>query len=132
MGFGTSIFGNYPVRFDLDALTYKVLTPTQYTSASVSQLSNGWYKLSITGAASSTFKGDYTVGIIMIKNPEIASTTYTGDDTSGIYVWGRDMRLTTNVDKTPAYQRIDAGPDPYTIVQDQLTADDGSEILLAQ
>jgi hypothetical protein len=72
--------------FDLDA---GVVSATFSGSASVEVLGNGWFRCSVTGVASST---QTSSGFFQINNSGISGdTTYTGDGTSGLYVWGAQL-----------------------------------------
>jgi len=60
---------------------------------------NGWYRCSITGISAST------TNLCQIGSTLVANTlTYTGDGTSGIYIWGAS--LTTAENATKPYQQI--------------------------
>ncbi len=56
------------------------------TDPKSTNVGNGWYRISITAVATSTGTGSLYVGLM---NGGVK--TYTGDGTSGIYVWGAQL-----------------------------------------
>jgi hypothetical protein len=56
-------------------------------NASITAVGNGWYRCTVTGT---TGAGETSVRIVIFNNTPAASfsTSYTGDGTSGIYLWG--------------------------------------------
>ena len=63
---------------------------------------SGWYRVSVTGVAQGT--GSFIIGNGL--------TGDTGDGTSGIYIWGADLRVGTSAGD---YQRIAASTDYATV-----------------
>ena len=58
-------------------------------SAAITAYANGWYRCSVTGTAPST---QTTGGFFQLNtNALAADETYTGDGTSGIYLWGAQL-----------------------------------------
>ena len=58
-------------------------------SAAITAYANGWYRCSVTGTAPST---QTTGGFFQLNtNALAADETYTGDGTSGIYIWGAQL-----------------------------------------
>jgi hypothetical protein len=55
-------------------------------TASIENYGNGWYRCSLTFTAAST-----TSGVITFLLGETRSQSYTGDGTSGIYIWGAQL-----------------------------------------
>ena len=86
-------FGSATAFFDLNAgtITSSVGTTT------ITSYPNGWYRIT----ASSIFVSDYTsLDIILIDNS--GNISYTGDGTSGIYLWGAQVeRGSVATDYTP-------------------------------
>jgi hypothetical protein len=57
-------------------------------SASISNAGGGWFRVSITGSIG----GSLTTGRLLLRIADAAgSIVYTGDGTSGIYVWGAQL-----------------------------------------
>lgn len=73
-------------------------------SASITPVANGFYLLAIT-ATKTTATGGVEVNIVLASSGTGASDppTYTGDGTSGIYIWGAQLSPVTAVQAIPAY-----------------------------
>jgi hypothetical protein len=71
------------------------------TTSSIENVGNGWYRCTVTW-------GKSTSAIALIF-PSTADNTfsYTGDGTSGIFIWGADLRVANDGVGLPAYQRVD-------------------------
>lgn len=73
--------------------------------ASISASGGGWYRVKLT-LTKSAGGNSSAVGIVALYN---GATSYLGDGTSGIYVWGADLRTADDAAKPiPAYQRVGA------------------------
>jgi len=74
---------------------------TSGTTATVTTVGNGWYRLVVTLTATAA---SYFAQI----GPAISGTpaNYTGNGTSGIFIWGADLRPANIGANVPAYQRI--------------------------
>jgi hypothetical protein len=57
-------------------------------TASIQSVGNGWYRCSVTGVSAG---GASTLFIQIATDTTAASSTYTGDGTSGIYLWGAQL-----------------------------------------
>jgi hypothetical protein len=57
------------------------------TNPSVQNVGNGWYRVSFTTAASTSTSGQLSVQLVQ----GTSTTSYTGDGTSGVYVWGAQL-----------------------------------------
>jgi len=75
--FGGTSTGSY---FDLSAVT---ATKVGTATSTITSVGSGWYQCSVTATATTT-----TSDVAGIYTAIGASTTYTGDGTSGLYVWG--------------------------------------------
>jgi hypothetical protein len=88
-GFGTAC----QARFTLSGSgSYYIRTSGTGTTASIQKFSNGWYRCSLTSQATVTT----TTGGIQIRlldDPTDGSLSYTGDGTSGIYLWGAQFEV---------------------------------------
>jgi hypothetical protein len=58
-----------------------------FTSASITNVGNGWYRCSIAITAAATATG--SIGILLANGD--TSVTYTGDGYSGAYIWGAQL-----------------------------------------
>ena len=70
---------------------------------------NGWYRLSITINSVDANSTSRVQAIVLSTNDP--TTTYAGNNTSGIYLWGADLRITNVGVNLPAYQRVAAATD---------------------
>jgi len=83
---------NYYTLFNLD--TGAIVFNEVGNTSTITALGNGWYRCSITrttGAAQ--VLSNNKIGIAN----NVLSTTYTGDGTSGIYVWGAQLEQSSTV-----------------------------------
>jgi hypothetical protein len=88
------------VGFDL--INGVVGTVTQGTGT-ITNVGNGWYRCSVTGACTSTHTDQFLIQVQLPSNN--ADVSYTGDGTSGIYVWGAQLEAASsagNYVPTPA------------------------------
>ena len=68
-------------------------------TASITSVGNGWYRCSITVTATTTASSVSNGAFISIQTTNTASAdTYTGNGTSGIYVWGAQLSDSASVD----------------------------------
>jgi hypothetical protein len=80
-------------------------SPTN-TAASVTDVGNGWWRVVISVTSNNTsFLG------IIFPQDSLGNNSYTGDGTSGVLVWGADLRVTNVGTDLPVYQRIAASTD---------------------
>jgi len=59
-----------------------------YTNSSVTTLPSGWYRVSVTSTANATTTGNFTISLC---SDDAGTATYTGNGTSGIYLWGAQL-----------------------------------------
>ena len=102
-------------------------------TASITSLGDGWYKCSASVAVASTF---FVIGVASADN----TPSYTGDGTSGIYIWGASLvpadqaslpyqRVNTATDYDassvfPRYLRMDGVDDSMSTASIDFTATD--------
>jgi hypothetical protein len=77
----TSVFAD----FDLSAGT---VTPASGVTASITDVGNGWYRCAVTGTATAS-----TTASILNALLVGGSASYTGDGTSGIFLWGAQLEV---------------------------------------
>jgi hypothetical protein len=82
-------------------------------TAAISAVGNGWYRCSITSTAVTN------LGIQFLATPSNGTVSYTGDGTSGIYLWGAQLEQASTVgDYVPTTSTINSAPrfdhDPTT------------------
>lgn len=107
------------VNLQTGALTNAV----NVTSSSSENVGNGWWRVSITYTTTTSVTSYPQVGIFNTQT----NGTYTGDGTSGIYIWGADLRTTNIGVGLPVYQRIAAATDYDTVGFPHYLRFDGSD-----
>lgn len=77
-------------------------------TGTITSVGNGWYRCNVTRTVT---RGSYTVKHLIA--PALSDNTgiYLGDGTSGIYIWGADLRQANNGNNIPAYQRVNTATD---------------------
>lgn len=96
--------------FNLNTNTYS-LVASQFTnlSASIQDANNGFKLITISGVApASTTSGNFYIRLA----DNSGNLTYTGDGTSGLYIWGAQLTLGS---KPRSYQKVITRP---TIIKD--------------
>jgi len=73
-------------------------------TSAIQSVGNGWYRCSVTGGVTAT------PGMWILTADTISSNSYTGDGTSGIFIWGAQLEAGTLTD----YQRV--GTDKMTVM----------------
>ena len=65
-------------------------------TATITSAGNGWYRCTITGTATATFTASL---FIQVNSTQTLATddTFTGDGTSGIYLWGAQLETSSTV-----------------------------------
>ena len=84
-------------------------------SSKIENLADGWKRITLVADA-----GSGIAGVIVCPIPDGVSTaviapSYTGDGSSGIYVWGAELRPANLPASLPPYQRIAAATDYDTV-----------------
>ena len=74
-----------------DAGSYTINISGTNTSARIIPYPNGWYRCYLTSQATATDSSNIQIRIS--NSPTDATTTYQGDGTSGIYLWGAKLEL---------------------------------------
>jgi hypothetical protein len=77
-------------------------------TATITSLGDGWYRCTLTTVTTTTNAGN---GNFYVSNANNANN-YTGDGTSGIYIWGADLRPANQATGLlPLYQRVNTSTD---------------------
>lgn len=101
----------YRVEFDLSAVA--AVNRQGSGVATITAVGNGWYRVTATATATGSGTGYWQVYLCNATG----SNTYTGDGTSGIYIWGADLRPASQATGLigPTYQRVAAATDYDTV-----------------
>jgi len=102
---GMGLGGSGGARFNL--ATGVVEGVTNYSSASITALSNGWYRCIATGTATAT------TGIYLNVSNQATFAAFSGDGTSGIYLWGAQLVQGTNPEE---YTVTTSAPAPIQVM----------------
>ena len=99
-----------------DATIVSVASAITAASANISPLGNGWHRLELSVTSTSAFAYGPSFDLCDTGTPtpgasSFGATPYTGNGTSGIYIWGADLRVTNVGVNLPAYQRVAAATD---------------------
>lgn len=86
--FGTG--GNALAHYDLIAGTC-VISSSNASSAGIQNISNGWFRVWLV--ATCTTAGSDTYFATFLRNGTATTTAYTGDGTSGLYLWGAQLEV---------------------------------------
>ena len=78
-----------------------------WSNASIISAGDGWYKCSVQGTPTASASAN---AFIFISTGD-GVVSYTGDGTSGIYIWGADLRVANDGVGLPAYQRVNTSTD---------------------
>jgi hypothetical protein len=80
---------------------------TAGTTPSVTNVGNGWYRCAVTFTATATATGATRIGLMLNET----TASYTGDGTSGIYLWGAQLEQSTTVGEyIPTTSTINSAP----------------------
>jgi hypothetical protein len=78
-----------------------------YVSSSITSLGSGWFRCTVTGSLTSASTGVFTIQPSNSGTPTYSGYSvhsYTGDGTSGIYVWGAQLSNSASIDPySPVY-----------------------------
>jgi hypothetical protein len=86
--FASSHFGAN-IRCVADLAAGTVVGVGSPLATSIANVGNGWYRISVTATA--TASGSPAVLVRMSSDPSGSLSAYTGDGTSGIYLWGAQL-----------------------------------------
>ena len=99
--------GRFGARFDLVSQTATSLGGTGFVAASITNLGSGWFRCEVQASAAAS---GWAVSFIGYPDSPTsispAGVSYAGDGTSGIYLWGADLRAANEPAGLPPYQRV--------------------------
>jgi hypothetical protein len=110
--------------FDLSNQTTQVQSGV---TASITSVGNDWYRCSITVTADATNSSTANSVGMLLPAGMGNFNTYTGDNTSGIYIWGADLRVANDGVALPVYQRVNTSTDYDTTNFPMYLRFDGSD-----
>jgi hypothetical protein len=115
--FNATNFAGMQFDFDTATVSRSDALGTSYSLASASSVSvgNGWYRLTITGTVGHTSAFPAVVGTATAWTSGQLFSSQTGDGTSGLFIWGADLRVTNDGVGIPAYQRVNTATDYDTV-----------------
>jgi hypothetical protein len=94
------------VNFDL---VNGVVASTLAGSGSIQNIGDGWFRCVVAGSkVNATQNSGF---FIQLRNSSNTSSSFTGDGTSGIYIWGADLRVANDGVNIPPYQRVNTETD---------------------
>jgi len=95
----------FSASFDLTAGVASQLAAG--TTAQITGLASSWYRISITFTASATATGAARIGLMT----NATTSGYTGDGTSGLYIWGAQLEQSSTVGEyIPTTSTINSAP----------------------
>ena len=65
-----------------------------YTGSSVTAFSDGWYRVSVSSISDATATGNFAMALC---SDDIGTTSYTGNGTSGLFLWGAQLEQASTV-----------------------------------
>lgn len=83
-----------PTGFDLSTGVYTL--GASVTSASITNVGSGWYRISVTAVATGI---NAYAGMALRTSYGVGIQTYTGDGTSGIYIWGAQFERASSASR---------------------------------
>jgi hypothetical protein len=90
--FRSNWFGTSAITFDLIAKTAAVVGGSSATtSGTIAEFANGWFRITHTATATAT--GSSPSDTFFSFADATGATIYTGDGTSGAYVWGAQLEV---------------------------------------
>jgi hypothetical protein len=106
---------------------------TAGTTPSVTNVGNGWYRCAVTFTATATAIGAARIGLMLNETTQ----SYTGDGTSGIYIWGAQLEQASTVGEyIPTTSTINSAArydhDPISLIGKGLLLEEARTNLLLQ
>lgn len=104
--FGTNVGFIGHAFFDLAA--GQITGQGGLSAATMTAGNDGWWKLAITAT---TQAGSVNTSLDVFLHDSAGVDSYAGDGTSGIYIWGADLRVANDGINLPPYQRVNTATD---------------------
>jgi hypothetical protein len=90
---GSWVAGSAAVGFDLSTGILFSVSGDSTSSGTIQPVGNGWYRCSITAQ----FGATTTSGGLVINLDDGTGITYTGNGTSGVYIWGSQLEAGSTI-----------------------------------
>lgn len=87
-----------------------VTTSASVSSASLVNVGNGWYRCTATATATTTVSGNLRLTLANSDSANLAATEYTGDGTSGVFIWGAQLNTGILSSYSPTVATSSFGP----------------------
>jgi hypothetical protein len=108
MRYTSTVFGGITNQIQVVFATGTVTATTGTPTGTATPFPNGWWRISMTGTA--TANGSPAARIQFCQNNS-TSPSYTGDGTSGYYIWGAQLEQSATVgDYVPTTSTINSAP----------------------
>ena len=88
--FLTAAFG-ISLRAAFNLQTGQTLVSSSSITAKTTNVGNGWFRCEATATATATATSGFHISLINTFAATAAATSFTGDGTSGIYIWGAQL-----------------------------------------
>jgi hypothetical protein len=88
--FLTAAFGT-SLRAAFNLQTGQTLVSSSSITAKTTNVGNGWFRCEATATATATATSGFHISLINTFAANAAATSFTGDGTSGIYIWGAQL-----------------------------------------
>ncbi len=89
--------GTATARLDLGTV---VIAGSGSPNGTITSQGNGWYRVTLTATTTTSTE----IGMYVGRDGNVSS--FSGDGTSGVYVWGADLRVSSDGVGLPPYQRV--------------------------
>ena len=131
--FGSTGFGNTHANFDLNLGEVGDLSGIN-ASSTITAFSNDWYKCTITADSNLTTSSALGIVLPISSKTSARQETYTGDGTSGLYIWGAQFEqgsYSTSYIPTSG-SAVTRNGDQVTGAGDAATFNDSEGVLMAE
>jgi len=85
------------------------ISPGANATGTITAVGNGWYRISVTSTADATGSSPSDLFLSLVNNA--GSSNYTGDGTSGVFIWGAQLEQSSTVGEyIPTTSTINSAP----------------------
>lgn len=115
-----SAFGSNRIVF-FNLSTGTITSTSSGATSSIENVGNGWYRCSITSTATATAAVNTNICYLVLSG---TTSNYTGDGTSGLYIWGAQIAIgspsylaTTTAENSGLYQFFNGYINSFSIAE---------------